>query len=117
MVHIEHCSPILRVEDMTRSLAFYVGLLCFENAEWGGGDFTCVTRGGATIYLRLGDQGRGGAWAWLGVDDATQFHAECLARGVPVRMAPRNFPWALEMQLEDPDGNVLLLGSEPLPEA
>jgi uncharacterized glyoxalase superfamily protein PhnB len=35
------------------------------------------------------------------------------ARGVPIRMAPTNYPWALEMQVEDPDGNVLRLGSEP----
>lgn len=34
--------------------------------------------------------------------------------GVPVRMPPTNYPWALEMHLEDPDGNVLRLGSEPI---
>jgi hypothetical protein len=28
-------------------------------------------------------------------------------------MPPTNFPWALEMHVEDPDGNVLRLGSEP----
>ena len=27
-------------------------------------------------------------------------------------MAPTNFSWALEMHVEDPDGNVLRLGSE-----
>ena len=27
--------------------------------------------------------------------------------------APTNFEWALEMQVADPDGNVLRIGSEP----
>jgi hypothetical protein len=31
-------------------------------------------------------------------------------------MAPTKYPWALEMQLEDPDGNVLRIGSERKPE-
>jgi hypothetical protein len=28
-------------------------------------------------------------------------------------LPPTNFPWALEMQVKDPDGNVLRIGSEP----
>ncbi len=28
------------------------------------------------------------------------------------RLPPSNYRWALEMQIEDPDGNVLRLGSE-----
>ena len=27
---------------------------------------------------------------------------------------PMNYPWALEFQIEDPDGNVIRFGSEPL---
>ncbi len=34
------------------------------------------------------------------------------ARGAKVRHPPTNYEWALEMQLEDLDGNVLRLGSE-----
>ncbi len=34
-------------------------------------------------------------------------------RGVGIRLPPTNYSWALEMQVEDPDGNVLRLGSEP----
>jgi catechol 2,3-dioxygenase-like lactoylglutathione lyase family enzyme len=113
-VHFEHAEPILRVENMEASLRFYVDLLGFENAEWGSGDFTCVTRGGASIYLCQGDQGRGGAWVWVGVEDAAALHEELKARGVPIRMPPTSYPWALEMQLEDPDGNVLRLGSDPV---
>ncbi len=112
-VHFEGSQPILRVENMQASLRFYVGLLGFQNSGWGTDDFTSVTRDRAGIYLCQGGQGRGGAFVWIGVEDAEKLHEELKARGVSIRMPPANFPWALEMQIEDPDGNVLRLGSEP----
>jgi predicted enzyme related to lactoylglutathione lyase len=112
-VHFEGSQPILRVENMQASVRFYVDLLGFKNAPWGSDDFTSVNRDRAGIYLCRGDQGRGGAWVWVGVEDAEKLHEELKARGVTIRMPPTNFPWALEMQIEDPDGNVLRLGSEP----
>lgn len=112
-VHFEHADPILRVEDMPRALAFYCGRLGFTNAGWGCDDFTCITRDGANIYLCRGDQGRGQAWVWIGVSDARRLHDELAVAGLPIRMAPTNYPWALEFHLEDLDGNVLRLGSEP----
>lgn len=77
-VHFENCQPVLRVEDMEASLRFYVGVLGFENAEWGDGEFTCVSREGASLYLCRGDQGRGGAWVWMGVSDAAERTRTCL---------------------------------------
>jgi predicted enzyme related to lactoylglutathione lyase len=112
-VRFEGSQPILRVENMQASLRFYVDALGFENVNWGTDDFTSVSRDRAAIYLCRGDQGRGGAWVWIGVEDAEKLHAELKARGVTIRMPPTNYPWALEMQIEDPDGNVLRLGSEP----
>jgi predicted enzyme related to lactoylglutathione lyase len=112
-VRFEGSTPILRVEDMRASLQFYVDALGFKNANWGNDDFTSVSRDTAGIYLCRGGQGRGGAWVWIGVDDAEKLHEELKARGVAIRMPPTNFPWALEMHVEDPDGNVLRLGSEP----
>jgi predicted enzyme related to lactoylglutathione lyase len=112
-VRIENAAPILRVENIEASLRFYVGALGFTNADWGGEDFTCVTRDGAGIYLCRGGQGRGGAWVWLGVDDARKLHQHLAALGIAIRMPPTNFPWALEFHVEDPDGNVLRVGSEP----
>ena len=47
------------------------------------------------------------------MDDVCRLHEELKARGVAIRLPPTNYPWALEMQIEDPDGNVLRLGSEP----
>src|SRR5689334_23072469 len=69
-VYFENSAPILRVEDMKAALEFYVGVLGFTSAAWGTEEFTCVQRDGACIYLCRGGQGRGGAWVWVGVDDA-----------------------------------------------
>ncbi|HMK30401.1 MAG TPA: VOC family protein [Terriglobales bacterium] len=111
-VRFEGSEPILRVEDMQASLYFYVNLLGFEKAGWGNDDFTRVSRDRAGIYLSR-DQGRGGAWLWIGVEDVERLHEEYKARGVTIRLSPTNYPWALEMHVQDPDGNVLRFGSEP----
>lgn len=115
-IYYENSQPILRVENMEASLRFYVDVLGFKNAPWGNQDFTSVNRDRAGIYLCRAGQGRGGAWVWLGVDDVEVIYEDLKQRGAPVRMPPTNFSWALEMQIEDPDGNVLRLGSEPRPE-
>ena len=112
-IRFECCNPILRVADIGRSLEFYVDKLGFKNAEWGNEDFTLISRDGAAIYLCRGGQGKGGAWVWLGVGDAEALHKQLQAQNAKIRMEPKNFPWALEFHVEDPDGNVLRLGSEP----
>jgi len=112
-VRVECIEPILRVEDMESSLRFYVDVLGFEKASWGGADFTHVSRDGHGIYLCRGGQGQPGTWVWIGVEDVEKLHEEYQLRGVAIRLPPTNFPWALEMQIEDPDGNVLRIGSEP----
>jgi catechol 2,3-dioxygenase-like lactoylglutathione lyase family enzyme len=105
--------PILRVENMQASLRFYVDVLGFENVSWGDDGFTSISRDQAAMYLCQGGQGRGGAWVWIGVEDVEKLHEECVARGVTIRLPPTNYPWALEMHVEDPDGNVLRFGSDP----
>lgn len=112
-VRFENSAPILRVEDMQASLQFYVNVLGFQNAGWGDGNFTYVSRDDAGIYLCRGGQGRGAAWAWVGVEDAEKLFQEYQASGARIRMAPTYYSWAVEIQVEDPDGNVLRFGSEP----
>jgi predicted enzyme related to lactoylglutathione lyase len=113
-VRFECIEPIFRVENMRASLKFYVDLLGFENATWGNDDFTHVSRDGRGIYLSRGNQGQGRAWIWVGVEDVGKLHEEYEAKGIKIRLPPTNYPWALEMQIEDPDGNVLRLGSDPI---
>jgi catechol 2,3-dioxygenase-like lactoylglutathione lyase family enzyme len=109
----EHASPILNVSSMARSVRYYVDVLGFGNAEWGGDDFTCVTRDGANIYLSEGDQGQPGTWVWLGVEDVEALHKEYIRSGATILQPPENFSWAREMKVADPDGHVLRFGSDP----
>lgn len=109
----EGSTPILKVSDMSVSLAYYVRVLGFKNADWGTDEFTSVNRDRAGIYLCQGRQGQAGTWVWIGVEDVEALHEEYKANGARIRHSPRNFPWAYEMKVEDPDGHVLCFGSEP----
>jgi uncharacterized glyoxalase superfamily protein PhnB len=99
---------------MAVSLAYYVDVLGFRNAEWGDDTFTQVARDAAEIYLAQGAQGQPGTWVWIGVEDVAALHEEYKAAGALIRTEPQNFPWAYEMTVTDPDGHVLRFGSEPL---
>jgi len=108
-------TPILRVEKLDVSLAFYTERLGFAE-EWRDGGFASVARGRATLMLCEGDQGHAGTWVYVGVSDADALHEELRARGVAIRHPPANYPWgAREMQVTDPDGHVLRFGSDALP--
>lgn len=98
---------------MERSLHYYVNVLGFTNAEWGGDEFTHVSRDNAGIYLSEGDQGQPGTWVWIGVEDVACLFEEYTKSGAEILHAPINYPWAYEMKVKDPDGHVLRFGSEP----
>jgi catechol 2,3-dioxygenase-like lactoylglutathione lyase family enzyme len=110
--HIECIDPILRIEDMSVSLQCYVEVLGFEQAAWGTEDFTHVGRDGRGIHLCRGGQGNVGAWIWVGVGDVRALYHAYKERGAIIRQEPTKGPWALEMQIQDPDGNVLRFGSD-----
>lgn len=104
--------PIFRVANLDASIDYYVKALGFKK-DWGGpGRFTSVSRDACHIFLCEGDQGHPGAWTWIGVNDAGALEAELRARGAKIRHPPTNFSWAYEMQVEDPDGNILRFGSD-----
>ena len=109
----ENSAPILRVADMSVSLQYYVDVLGFRNADWGTDDFTSLNRDQAGIYLCRGGQGQPGTWVWIGVEDVEALHEEYKGSGAMIRHPPQNYPWALEMKVEDPDGHVFRFGSEP----
>ena len=109
----EAAEPILSVSDMSRSLRYYVDVLGFKNAEWGGNDFTRVSRDDAGIYLSEGDQGQSGTWVWIGVENVAELYEEYTKSGATICHAPKNYPWAYELKVEDPDGHILRFGSEP----
>jgi len=107
-------NPIFRVSDLAASLDYYVRVLGFK-IDWEfTGVIASVSRDKVAIFLSEGDQGNPGSWVWIGVGDVEQVHAEFVRRGATIRQPPTNLPWALEMQVADPDGNILRIGSEPL---
>jgi catechol 2,3-dioxygenase-like lactoylglutathione lyase family enzyme len=113
-VSFEGGNPIFRVESVSASIEYYVRVLGFK-VDWGDGGFASVSRGRFHLFLSEGDQGHPGAWAWIGVSDARALHEEYRAAGARLRHPPTNYAWACEMQVEDLDGNVLRLGSDPDP--
>ena len=111
---LENVTPILTVKDMSLSLAFYVGILGFKNAEWGDDNFTSINRDNTGLYLCKGGQGVPGTWIWIGFDgDIFSLHQKLKTGGVRIKLPPTNFSWAYEMQIEDPDGHVLRFGTDP----
>jgi catechol 2,3-dioxygenase-like lactoylglutathione lyase family enzyme len=107
-------TPILRVTNLAASLDYYTQKLGFTIA-WQYPSFAQLNRGRATLFLSMGDQGHTGTWAWMGCADADDLYAEYRATGAKIRNPPTNYAWALELQVEDLDGNVLRIGSDSLP--
>ena len=114
--HIEAVSPILNVKSISASVDFYVNMLGFKNAEWGNENFTSVNRDHSGIYLCRNGQGQAGTYIWIGFDgDIFGLYEELQSKGVIIKMPPKNFSWAMEMHVLDPDGHVLRLGTDPDP--
>jgi catechol 2,3-dioxygenase-like lactoylglutathione lyase family enzyme len=115
--------PQLFVSDIAASSAFFTGKLGFTiDFTYGEPPFYAqVTRGGASLALRLVDRPVlskiAGAMsadvdmlaASLSVDDVDALYAEFQAVNVGFHQALRTEPWgARTFILRDPDGNLLL---------
>lgn len=109
----EGVTPILWVRSLSTSIDYYLRVLGFKLDWEDPGSFVSVSRGRCHIFLCEGDQGNPGTWVWIGVEDSESVFEEYRSKGAKVRHPPINHEWAYEMQVEDPDGNVLRLGSEP----
>ncbi len=112
----EGVTPILPVEDLKASLRYYVKKLGFKVDWQNPGIFASVSRGRCCVFLCEGDQGSNPTGAWVGVEHVESLFEEYKKKRAKIRHPPTNYYWAREMQVEDPDGNVLRLGSEPTQE-
>lgn len=105
----EDVIPVLRVADAAKAVAWYERL--GFGAQWehrfepGFPAFVEVARGGLRLFLseHTGDA-RPGTLVYLRVRDVEAVASEF---GVPVEDAP----WAREIELRDPDGNRLRIGT------
>lgn len=109
-------APVLRVSDVTASVDYYTRALGFhdnfkfpdETAPF----FASLSRGRSNLFLCEGDQGNPGSWVWIDGVNVETVYDEYRASGAKIRNPPMNYEWALEMQIEDLDGNVLRIGSD-----
>lgn len=111
---VECTIPILPVSDLRKAVRFYTGPLGFS-LDWGGehgSTIASVSRDGCSLMLSETGSGTSRVWVWIGLEDDTLFQVY-RDSGMKVRQEPRNCSWAYEMKFEDPDGNVLWLGTEP----
>jgi predicted enzyme related to lactoylglutathione lyase len=107
---IENTIPVLAVRDLDRSIGFYRHVLGFA-LEWNAGPICSVGRDGCSIMLQSQETPVPGT-VWIGIDDDTVFK-NIEQSGAKIFQPPSNKPWAYEMKIEDPDGNILWLGAEP----
>ena len=112
-------TPVLRVSNIAASIDYYTGVLGFKvNFQFpnqGESFFASISRGKCCLFLSVGDQGHPGSWVWIDGKDVDAVYEEFKASGAKIRNPPTNYSWALEMQVEDLDGNVLRIGSDRRP--
>ncbi len=111
----ESAVPIFNVKNVPASIAYYVEKLGFQKEwDWGApATFACVHRDEVRIFLCQEAQGVGGMWLSVFVHDVDVLYEDYLKKGVLIRQAPTNFPWGVrEMNIEDPDGHRLRIGSD-----
>lgn len=106
--------PIITVSRLDDSIRYYRDKLGFR-FDWTDGeppDFAAVTRGDLQIFMCQRCQGHPGSWLWVTTPDVDALYVELVRRGATIRARPENKPWRVrEMQVADPDGNVLRIGS------
>jgi len=111
---VDNIQPILLIKEMSASRAFYRDILGFTEAEWGTNNFSFFFRDKSGIYLCSEGQGNPGTWVWIGIEgDIEVLYNSLKGKGVKIRQPPVRYSYAVEMHIEDPDGNVLRLGADP----
>ncbi len=112
----QHAVPVLRVSPDSESLRFYARL--GFGVEWEHRFrrdlplFASIRRGSWHLFLseHEGDAGPNGL-VYLYADDVDALHEGWRSAGVATE-APRDRPWGMrELELVDPDGNRLRVGS------
>ncbi len=115
----ERCTPILRVENDDRAIAYYAGIGFEEDwrhqYEESFPVFASISRDGVQLFLsEHGGDGVFGVHLFVNVRCVDLFHAECIDAKVAVLEPPADMPFGVrQMSLKDVDGNILVIG-EPI---
>src|SRR5262245_14476131 len=114
--NLRSCTPVLRVKDADRSLAFYRDQLGFavhwvHQFEPGFPRFVSLGRGPVALFLTEHPECAFRGLIYLYVEDVDALAAEFTGRGVTLRSPPEDQPWQVrDMSLRDPDDNELRFG-------
>jgi len=113
---LRHAVPLLHVSDSTAAADFYSSRLGFQlefahRADDAKPDpcYMGMSRDGVWIHVSSfsGDGVSGGVVNFF-VEDVDALHAELVAKGVRIHVAPVDQTWGnREMYVKDPDGNCL----------
>jgi catechol 2,3-dioxygenase-like lactoylglutathione lyase family enzyme len=121
-VSYRNATPMIRVSDYQRAKAFYMDVLGFDVINEAGDPvvgFGIFVAGSAQIFLHSWD-GPGEPWdnwrAYFYVDDQPAMIARLQDKGCPFKGPSDTFYKMREVEVTDPDGNILCFGTE-LPEA
>jgi predicted lactoylglutathione lyase len=111
---LECINPILPVRDVKMSLD-YVRVLGFQKADWvsENSNFALVLRDGFGIYLSETRDEHSRVSVWIGAVSLGPIYEEYMTSGAKFHRPPTNYAWAYELVVEDPDGHLLRIGSEP----
>jgi uncharacterized glyoxalase superfamily protein PhnB len=122
VIHLKKVVPVLRVLDMSRSLAFYAGVLGFEVcwvASNDGSGTNCMLRAGAVSLLlstgsHLGDQPSFSGTLYFDGEDVDALYDRIKDR-VSVVWPPETMDYnQREFGIHDPDGYTLAFAEAAL---
>lgn len=111
-------AAVLTAEDVGRSLRFFADRLGF-GVEFALGDppeYAILERDSVSIHLMPASRDRaslGRSSVYVFTADVDALHAELLALGCPIEVAPADFSYGMrETSVRDPDGNRITFGAE-----
>jgi catechol 2,3-dioxygenase-like lactoylglutathione lyase family enzyme len=112
--------PILHVTDLNAAIAFYTGVLGFEEDFRYEDLYGGLRTGNVHLHLRQGEgpfsRPVGGANVYFYLAspaDIDAYHAAIVANGARVDHEPQDWPYGMrDFATFDPDGNVLAFGAE-----
>ena len=113
-----NATPVLRVSDYQRAKRFYMDMLGFDVVNEAGDPVTgfgIFRAGSATVFLHAWD-GPEAKWdGWRGYfycDDQPALIAHLTGRGQAFKGPQDTFYNMREIEVADPDGNVLCFGTD-----
>ena len=117
--NFSHSATIFPVEDIEKSIQFYINQLGFEiTFSWGEPvSYVVIKKGGVNIHLtkRLDDDGpsKQHCALYIFVYDLEIIYQRCLKEEVIIKNAPANRDYQMkDFDIIDPDGYIITFGNE-----